>query len=122
MNIKEIIKRLDEIKRGTWTNEHFESDWNRFYFGICELEKDIEKSSGSLRPVIESQASIQEFYVARDDFNDLYIFKQKPTRDKSVRGMIWSSYSDCMKINNEQFQDLKYEDEPIEVKLVEVKD
>jgi len=44
MNTKEILKRLGEIKKGTWTDERFESDWNKFYFGIIKLEKDIAKS------------------------------------------------------------------------------
>lgn len=54
-------------------------------------------------------------WVARDKTGSLYLYKDKPLRDL---GMFVADRSLFMKVNKEEFSDLKWEDEPIEVELV----
>lgn len=56
-------------------------------------------------------------YVARDRNGSLWLYSEKPHREEESE--LW--YSDklnIMALNSEEFPQLKWEDEPIEVKLI----
>lgn len=58
-------------------------------------------------------------WVARDITNKLWLFIDKPIRDKYVLGY-WGCENacECMELDSKLFPDLKWEDEPIEVNLI----
>lgn len=56
-------------------------------------------------------------YVARDKDGALWLYSEKPLRDEE--DCIWvSDINKNMQINSEEFPQLEWEDEPIEVKLI----
>ena len=57
-------------------------------------------------------------WVARDKGGSLYLYKDKPLRDLNVFVAAKRHTCSFMKINKEEFSDIKWEDEPIEVELV----
>ena len=55
-------------------------------------------------------------YVARDKNGSLWLYSKKPYREEYYGG--WYSVGVNLEINSEEFPELKWEDEPIEVKLI----
>lgn len=56
-------------------------------------------------------------WVARDENTKLWLFINKPIRSKNILGY-WGCIGECMELDSELFPDLKWEDEPIEVRLI----
>lgn len=56
-------------------------------------------------------------YVARDKNGTLWLYSEKPWREEDC-GLWFSDSTNIMQINSEEFPQLKWEDEPIEVKLI----
>lgn len=56
-------------------------------------------------------------YVARDRNGTLWLYREKPWREEDC-GLWFSDSTNIMQINSEEFPQLKWEDEPIEVKLI----
>lgn len=54
-------------------------------------------------------------YIARDKNGTLWLYSEKPHRGF---GVWFSDSANMMMINSEEFPQLKWEDEPIEVKLI----
>ena len=60
-------------------------------------------------------------YVARDKNGALWLYTKKPQRQIEVFASCGNSeHDDALKLNPYWFPDLEWEDEPIEVKLVEL--
>lgn len=55
-------------------------------------------------------------YVARDKNGSLWLYSEKPHRE--ILDVWWSESGNSMQINSEEFPQLKWKDEPIEVKLI----
>ncbi len=63
----------------------------------------------------ESEFPIIKGWVARDKDGTLILGRACPYR---ITGSgVWMGFHQCMKIDNESFPDLKWEDEPIEVEI-----
>lgn len=62
-------------------------------------------------------------WVARDNNKLLFLYRDKPIKVQSggYHRSISRISGDCWEINSELFPNLKFEDEPLEVGLVEVK-
>ena len=56
-------------------------------------------------------------YVARDKDGTLWLYTEKPRREEES-GLWFLDINKNMQINSEEFPQLKWEDEPIEVKLI----
>lgn len=56
-------------------------------------------------------------YVARDKNGSLWLYSEKPHRDEEFC-MWFSGSTNNMQINREEFPELKWEDEPKKVKLI----
>lgn len=56
-------------------------------------------------------------YVARDKNGSLWLYSEKPHREEDS-GVWYLGGVNNMQINREEFPQLKWEDEPIEVKLI----
>ncbi len=56
-------------------------------------------------------------YVARDKNGTLWLYSEKPHREDDC-GVWFSDTLNIMALNREEFPQLKWEDEPIEVKLI----
>ena len=64
------------------------------------------------------------FYVARDEDNALYLYMSKPIRyssyfwpDINGQSIASGTYFESFNLNIDDFKDLKWEDEPVEVFL-----
>lgn len=55
-------------------------------------------------------------YIARDKNGSLWLYSEKPHR--VILDVWWSESENSMQINSEEFPQLKWNDEPIEVKLI----
>lgn len=60
---------------------------------------------------------LNDMYVARDKDGTLWLYSEKPHREENY-GVWYSDRVNIMEINSEEFPQLKWEDEPIEVKLI----
>ena len=59
-----------------------------------------------------------KFYVARNKNGSLYLYRGKPSRgDYNFYGYIFSFNLKCFGLNENDYKDLKWEDEPVEVFL-----
>jgi len=109
---------IRELKRGTITSDEAKEQIMRTL---------NENSSGSLHPVIESQAlwfnKNNSFWVTCGYDGDVEMHQRKPKRgqDLEMNEFFWHSNA-YQKLNPDLFPNLKWEDKPIKVKLVEVKD
>ena len=63
-----------------------------------------------------------KLYVARDKNNDLYLYKGLPLRNKEEDQFVPNGNEiEYLKLDNNLFPDVKWEDEPQEVVLLKVK-
>lgn len=54
-------------------------------------------------------------WIARDEDSDLYLYSDKPTREKFNN--IWSTKRACIHLDVNMFPDVKWESEPVEVEI-----
>ena len=79
-------------------------------FIVLEFVEDKVKSSFS------KKRNKVKFYVARDMDGELYLYSGKPSRgDNRFYGYILSFNFKSFGLNQDDFKDLKWEDEPVEV-------
>lgn len=56
-----------------------------------------------------------KLWVARDNNGELYLYNEKPEYYNGSK--VWVAGGICAKLDNNLFPELKWEDEPLEVKL-----
>lgn len=110
---------LKAIGQETVLNEMFANQLNRIISFINTLEvKEMQEE-----PASEDLAKNPELsgWVARDKDGNLHVFEVKPKR--SIDNCEWwdRDYK-CSAIDKNAFRDLKWEDEPVCVKLIIIKE
>ena len=79
-------------------------------FIVLDFVKDKVKSASS------KKINRVHFYVARDKNGRLYLYRSKPfRRDSYFYGNVFSLNFKSFGLNENDYKDLKWEDEPVEV-------
>ena len=110
---------LNAIGQETVLNEMLAYELNRIISFIDTLEvKEVQEE-----PASEDLAKNPELsgWVARDKDGNLHVFEVKPKRSIDDCGW-WDRDYKCSAIDKNAFRDLKWEDEPVCVKLIIIKE
>jgi len=123
MENKDIIKRIESIQNKAWYKKSASAYSKALFNGMDEFRMELINSSGSLHPVIESQASIVDLWAARERNGHILLWNKKPYgtdegnyyhKDGYIRMLDY----DIMKEIESKLKTLKNGDKPLKISLV----
>ena len=115
----------NELKCLEFAYRAVDYEYGHIYTCLSDDDKKLFNETLKYLNTLMDNVKQQSMWIARDEDGSLRIYNDEPIRscidDKWTIDFSKTLYDECMAIDDDLFPELKWEDEPLEIKLIKRK-